>query len=139
MKLQALDNISITTYAHLDSGSQSTLVRADVVSKLKLKTKDKNVVISTINNSGAATKTKEKSLRVENKEDGTVLNIAHSYIVEKSSFHMPKQQYQTTIIKKIKDKLGITLRCYDIGILIGANAPLVHIPLDGSQLKTRIH
>ena len=139
MKPQGLDNISITTYAHLDSGSQSTLVRADVVSKLKLKTKDKNVVISTINNSGLATKTKEKSLRVENKEDGTVVNIAHCYIVEKSSFHMPKQQYQSTIIKKIKDKLGITLRCYDIGILIGANAPLVHIPLDGSQLKTRIH
>ena len=46
---------------------------------------------------------------------------------------MPKKQYPSTIIKKIKDKLGIRLynaQSNDIGILIGANTPHVHIPSD---------
>ena len=67
VKLQELGKTSITTYALLDSRSQSTLVLADVASNLRLQKNDNKVMISTINNPGASTKAKETSLRVENK------------------------------------------------------------------------
>ncbi|XP_066928372.1 uncharacterized protein [Clytia hemisphaerica] len=133
VKLQGLDSSSITTYALLDTGSQSTLVRNDVAKKLKLKKKDKKITITTINDIGTKTKVKETSMRVENRDDGIGVNIDHCYIVPKSSFHMPKQQYPSTMMKKMKEEKGIKLHnalYEEIGILIGANVPSVHIPLE---------
>ena len=133
VKLQGLDSSSITTYALLDTGSQRTLVRDDVAKKLKLKKQDKRITITTINDSGTKTKVKETSMRVENKEDGIGVNIDHCYIVPKSSFHMPKQQYPSTMVEKMKKEKGIKLHnalSGEIGILIGANVPSVHIPLE---------
>ncbi|XP_066919295.1 uncharacterized protein [Clytia hemisphaerica] len=133
VKLQGLDSSSITTYALLDTGSQSTLVRDDVAKKLKLKKKDKKITITTINDIGTKTKVKETSMRVENRDDGIGVNIDHCYIVPKSSFHMPKQQYPSTMMKKMKEEKGIKLHnalYEEIGILIGANVPSVHIPLE---------
>ena len=133
VKLHGLDSSSTTTYALLDSGSQSTLIRADVASKLKLKKKERRVTITTINDSGSKRKAKETSLRVENREDGTGVDINHCYIVPKSSFYMPKQQYPSSKMKKLNEMQGIQLHnalSDEIGILIGANAPSVHIPLE---------
>ena len=133
VELHGLDSTSITTYALLDSGSQSTLIRADVATKLKLKKRDKKVTISTINDSGSKTKVKETSLRVANRENGNGVTIDHCYIVPKTNFHMPKQQYPSSIMKKMNNTEGIKLHnasSGEIGILIGANAPSVHIPLE---------
>ncbi|XP_066927415.1 uncharacterized protein [Clytia hemisphaerica] len=72
-------------------------------------------------------------MRVENRDDGIGVNIDHCYIVPKSSFHMPKQQYPSTMMKKMKEEKGIKLHnalYEEIGILIGANVPSVHIPLE---------
>ncbi|XP_066913979.1 uncharacterized protein [Clytia hemisphaerica] len=129
-------NVIIPRYMNTSLNIQSTLVRDDVAKKLKLKKKDKKITITTINDIGTKTKVKETSMRVENRDDGIGVNIDHCYIcyiVPKSSFHMPKQQYPSTMMKKMKEEKGIKLHnalYEEIGILIGANVPSVHIPLE---------
>ena len=133
VRLKGLDSSSIITYALLDTGSQSTLIRSDIANKLKLKKKDRKITITTINDTGSKTRVKETSLRVENKDDGVGVDIEHCYIVPKTSFYMPKQQYSSTMMEKMKNEQGIKLHnalSEEIGLLIGANAPSVHIPIE---------
>ena len=136
VKLIGLDSSSITTYALLDPGSQSTLIRADIATKLKLKKKDRRMIIGTINDSSSRTNVKETSVRIENKDDGCGVMVNHCYIVPKSSFHMPDQQYSSKITEMIKEEHGINLhnaRSNEIGILLGADAPSAHIQLEVKQ------
>ena len=140
VRLKGLNSSSITTYALLDTGSQSTLMRSDIANKLQLKKKDRNITITTINDAGSKTKVKETSLRVENKDNGKGVDIEHCYIVPKTSFHMPKQQYPSTMMENMKDEKGIKLHnalSEEIGLLIGADAPSVHIPIEIKEGKEK--
>ncbi|XP_057290224.1 uncharacterized protein LOC130612907 [Hydractinia symbiolongicarpus] len=131
-----------TTYALLDSCSQSTHLSRDVAKKLKLKTKSKIISISTINDTGNEIKVKEAKLNAKSTLDDLNVQIDQCYIVPKTHFHMPTQIYPEDI-SRFEHIKGIKLhnvQSGQIGILIGANVPSAHIPLDvttgiGSKLS----
>lgn len=123
----------VSTYSLLDSGSQSTLLQQDIAKRLKLRTVRKTISISAIKDTGKPLKVQETALEVESKENGSKIQISQCYIVPKPLFHIPSQIHPADLAVHLKHLEGIRLHSVEsnqIGILIGANFPSVHIPLE---------
>ena len=132
VELIGLDSTRTRTYALLDPGSQSTLIRQDVANKLKLKTVKKNITISTIKDHGQKMKVNETSFDAASILDDSNVKIYQCFIVPETHFHMPAQIYPEDV-STLKHLQGIKLdnvNSKQIGLLIGANIPSIHFPIE---------
>ena len=119
---------SCSTYALLDSGSQSTLLREDVAKQLNLKGKKSNVNITTIKDKSERLTLQEVSLNVSSRNNEHSLSIESAYVVPPNKFNMPAQprppNYKDSDLYTHLDGISLDeVRPEDIAILIGANVP----------------
>ena len=128
------DGETISTFALLDNGSQSTLIREDFVKQLKLKGCSRTINISSIKDDLESVKVKEISLKIydiDHKNEGEV----EAYTLPKRMFNMPSQSLPTNgdnqnIFDHLQDIQIAKICASEMTILIGANAPDVFLQLE---------
>ena len=92
VKVKASNGSFLSTYALLDTGSESTLIHADFARKLKLKGKAKRVIISSIKDSGENINVQEVEIQVIDNNNTSSFVIKEALAIEKEKFNMPSQQ-----------------------------------------------
>ena len=119
---------SYDTYALLDNGSQSTLLKKEVVDKLGLLGRKKAVNLSTIKDKSETVQVTEVALDVSARDGGNRITIDSAYVQPTNKFNMPARPRFADIndedIYTHLDGLNLDAVAPDeIAILIGANAP----------------
>ena len=139
--LSAPDNDrSVSTYALLDNASTDTLLREDVAAELNLQPSKMEPV-----NVGTVLEEKKKplnapivSLSVSARDGANNTPIKEALVVPSSSFNMPAQPRppdptQSDLFASLNGIPLSEVRPDEITILIGADAPTVHIPVDSKR------
>ena len=126
VKVKTTDGRTTRTYALLDSGSQSPLIRNDFAQGLKLKGYKKTVSISSVIDEVEEVKVKEVSLRIQDIKEENELHIS-ALILPKNMFNMPAQSILgKERINQLEHLNSIKIHnvsASGITILIEANAP----------------
>ena len=126
VKVKTTDGRTTRTYALLDSGSQSPLIRDDFAQGLKLKGYKKTVSISSVIDEVEEVKVKEVSLRIQDIKEENELHIS-ALILPKNMFNMPAQSILgKERINQLEHLNSIKIHnvsASGITILIEANAP----------------
>ena len=126
VKVKTTDGRTTRTYALLDSGSQSPLIRDDFAQGLKLKGYKKTVSISSVIDEVEEVKVKEVSLRIQDIKQENELHIS-ALILPKNMFNMPAQSILgKERINQLEHLNSIKIHnvsASGITILIEANAP----------------
>ena len=126
VKVKTTDGRTTRTYALLDSGSQSPLIRDDFAQGLKLKGYKKTVSISSVIDEVEEVKVKEVSLRIQDIKQENKLHIS-ALILPKNMFNMPAQSILgKERINQLEHLNSIKIHnvsASGITILIEANAP----------------
>ena len=81
----------VHTYALLDTGSQSNLIRADIARRLNLSGKKKHINITTVKDEPDMITVKEISLDIESMDGRAHLKVRSAYVVPPGKFNMPAQ------------------------------------------------
>ena len=133
VKVKASNGKIATTYALLDNGSESTLIRDDFAESLKLKGCKKTIAISTITNETEEVNVKEVTLKILDIKGENELKVS-ALTLPKNMFNMPSQSNLEQTVKDqfdhLKDIEISNVKTSDIKILIGANAPEAFIQLE---------
>ena len=91
VKIKSGNGNMIPTYALLDNGSQSSLIREDFARSLNIKGANVTVNISSIKDKGEEIKVKEFALTVSNSKEDQEYTIQPVFSVAKQLFNMPSQ------------------------------------------------
>ena len=127
------DGKSVQTYALLDTGSQLTLLRADIAKKLSLSGKKLKMGISTIKDKAEKLQVEKVKVEVCSRDGSRRLDIESVMVVPADKFQMPSQRcpadfHNGDIYTHLDDINLETINPNDISILIGANAPDALLP-----------
>ena len=98
VKVKTIDGRTTTTYALLDNGSQSTLIRDNFAQGLKLKGYKKTISISSVIDE-VEVKVKEVSLRIQDIKEENELYIS-ALALSKNMFNMPAQSILVLLISQ---------------------------------------
>ena len=127
VKLMAPNGNVLLTYALLDSGSQTTLIKEDAAKMLKMNGNKKSIRITTIKDAEESLAVREVSLEISSRDEEYRLKIESAYVVPPGKFHMPSQPPVDHLKCDIYTHLdGIevdAVKADDISILVGANVP----------------
>ena len=118
------------TYALLDTGSQSTLMREDFGAELKLRGNKTNIRMSSIKDQGESIIIHEVILRISSIVN-KMFKAKGAFIIPVEKFNMPSQKYLG--LQHVSHLKGLTLvdtRAEDIKLLIGADIPEAFHQLD---------
>ena len=91
VKVMKNDGKTISTFALLDNGSQSTLTREDFAKQLKLKAYSRTINISSIEDELESAKVKEISLKIYDMDHKNEVEV-EAYTLPKRMFNMPSQR-----------------------------------------------
>ena len=94
VKVMKNDGKTISTFALLDNGSQSTLIREDFAKKLKLKAYSRTINISSTEDELESAKVKEISLKIYDMDHKNEVEVK-AYTLSKRMFNMPSQSSPT--------------------------------------------
>ena len=135
VKIKSGNGTMISTYALLDNGSQSSLIREDFAKSLNLKGTNVTVNISSIKDKGEEVKVKEFTLVISNHKEEQEFEIQPVFSLSKQLFNMPSQTKLPVNMQKYFNNSNeeITfpsVKSKDIMLLIGANAPELFIQLE---------
>lgn len=125
----------IFTYAFLDNGSQSTLLREDMAQRMKLHGRPNILNVSTIKDEAEAIPVKDISLDVSSQDNNYHTTIKEVSIVSASRFNMPgRPRLANSCDSGMYTHLdGINLDPIspeDVTMLIGANVPEAVLSLE---------
>ena len=81
----------ISTYALLDSGSESTSIRAEFLKRLYLDVRTKLANISNIKDTGETIRVKEVKPQIVDHGNNIILHIDGALLIEKEKLNMPSQ------------------------------------------------
>ena len=136
--LHAADGTAFDTHALLDTCSEVTLVRDDVITKLGLKAKEVTkggINISTVKDKPEPLKVSEISLKVSARGGDSSLEVESAYAAPAERFNMPRRP-------SLSDSKDVDLYTHldgidlheitpeDISILIGGDVPEAHLHLE---------
>ena len=119
------------TYALLDTGSQSTLMREDFGAELKLRGNKTNIKMSSIKDQGESIIIHEVILRISSIVNNKMFKAKGAFIIPVEKFNMPSQKHLG--LQHVSHLKGLTLadtRAEDIKLLIGADIPEAFHQLD---------
>ena len=94
LKVMKNDVETISTFALLDNGSQSTLTREDFAKQLKLKGYSRTIKISSIKDEPESVTIKEISLKIYDMDRKNEVEV-EAYTLPKKMFNMPSQSSTT--------------------------------------------
>ena len=125
---------TISTFALLDNGNQSTLIRKDFARQLKRKGYFRVINISSIKDETESVKVKETSLKIYDMDHKSEVEV-EAYTLPKRMFNMPSQSSPTNgdnqnIFDHFQDIQIPKISGSEVTILIGANAPEVFLQLE---------
>ena len=83
----------VKTYALLDTGSQSTLVRDDLAVQLQLKGVKKNIKMSIIKDNRENIKVQEVDLNISSTTCNNEFETKQAFVIPKEKFNIPCQNY----------------------------------------------
>ena len=134
VRVKSSNGMFFQTYALLDNGSESTLIRADFARKLKLNGKKRSINVSSIKDTGETVRVHEVAIEVRDDNNTSSFVIKEALAIEKDKFHMPSQQlplgYQSD---KTWDYLHglhlVNIEANKVTMAIGADVPAALIQL----------
>ena len=135
VKVKSSNGSFLSTYALLDTGRESTLIRADFARKLKLKGKAKRVIISSIKDSGENINVQEVEIQVIDNNNTSSFVIKEALAIEKEKFNMPSQQlpsgYESNNTWQYLHGLQlVNVEPSKVTVVIGADVPEAFIQLE---------
>ena len=134
LKVMKNDGQTISTFALLDNGSQSTLIREDFAKQLKLKGYSRTINITSIKDELESVKIKEISLKIYDMDHKNEVEV-QAYTLSKRTFNMSSQSSPTNgdnqnTFDHLQDIQIPKICASEVTILIGANAPDVFLQLE---------
>ena len=135
VKIKSGNGNMVPTYALLDNGSQSSLIREDFARSLNIKGANVTVNISSIKDKGEEIKLKECALTVSNSKEDQEYTTQPVFSVAKQLFNMASQTKPPANMQKyynssIEEITVPSVKSKDITLLIGANAPELFLQLE---------
>ena len=107
------------TYALLDTGSQSTLIRADFAAELKLHGNKTKIKMSSIKDRGESIIVHEVDLRFSSNVNNKMFEAKGAYIIPVEKFNMPYLGFKH--VSHLKGLKVTDIRAEDLKVLIGAD------------------
>ena len=142
VKVHGKGNVTFDTYALLDSGSQSTLIRDDVAKRLGLKGKRKFIRIATVKDQAESIQVEEFGVKVSSRDGEYHVAIDSVYATPAKKFNMPSRprcsewkgndsysEFESISTEAINPE--------EITMLIGANVPeaLLYTEIEIMEIK----
>ena len=119
------------TYALLDTGSQSTLIREDFAAELKLNGTKTKIKMSSIKDQGETITVHAIDLKISSLANNKVFEAKGAFVIPMEKFNMPSQKYHgLQHARHLKSLKLADIRAEDIKILIGADVPEAFHQLD---------
>ena len=122
-----------TTYALLDNGSQSSLIRRDIADELRLEGPETNLTLGTISDQEVRHPSKRVQLTVTSVTDGEEYDIPWAWTVP--ALNVPAQRFKLnsddhSSLSELASYQFENVDSSQIGLLIGANAPDAILPVE---------
>ena len=116
------------TYALLDGGSQTTIIRRDIAEILEIPGKLKTINLAGIKDDGEKIEAKKLSFQISSIDNETKLNVTDALAIGKAKFKMPSHElpenFHTSKDWEYLKGLGIAnVEADEITVLIGADLP----------------
>ena len=122
---------SFDTYALLDDGSQSTLLRREFFDKMGVKGKPKKILETTVKDDPQPVTVDELSMVVSARDGTNSLEIKSVLVQPTDMFNMPSRpRVEANSGKTYSHLQGLefdAVKAEDISLLIGCNAPKAHL------------
>ena len=133
--LKSPAGLSCSTYALLDNGSQSTLLREEVARELGLKGDVVPIEVKTVKDDVEELDAEEVSITISSNDGKNIFTVESAFVIQSAKFHMPaRPRLKRCVDNDLFTHLdGIdfdAVRPSEIGILIGADVPEAQISED---------
>ena len=126
-----IDGKCFDTFALLDDGSQSTLLRREFFDKMGVAGRPKQLLEATVKDDPQPVTVDELSMVVSHRDGSNRLNLKSVYVQPADMFNMPSRpRLESNNVKKYPHLKGLefdAVRAEDINLLIGSNVPKAHL------------